>query len=340
MADAWRRTADGTARLVPDRPDLPSVWPATDTVDRVSLVAAAVCPHPPLIVPEVAAGAAPELDDLRAACDAAVAGLLATRPDRLITVGTGPKTLAVNAAYGSFAPYGVRTPATGFGAAREPDGKLSGAAREPDGKLGGAARDLSSPRFASPRDRSAASGLPLSLTVGAWLLERAGANAGGAGPGNGVISVGQAVAGTLPSAECAALGERLAATGERVALLVMGDGSACRGDKAPGYADPRAEPYDDAVATALRDADADALLSLDERLSTELMVAGRAAWQVLAGAAQASQVPWHGVLSHAAAPYGVAYFVATWEPAETAALSATPKSGALPGPVENGEPAT
>jgi hypothetical protein len=28
----------------------------------------AVCPHPPLLVPEVACGAAPELDGLRAAC--------------------------------------------------------------------------------------------------------------------------------------------------------------------------------------------------------------------------------------------------------------------------------
>jgi hypothetical protein len=295
-------------------------------VDRVPLVAAAVCPHPPLIVPEVAAGAAPELDDLRVACDAAVAGLLATRPDRLITVGTGPKTLAVNAAYGSFAPYGVRTPAiAAFGAARD---------------------------LRSPRDRAAASGLPLSLTVGAWLLDRAGINAAGAGPspvagggpdhvvgtgsGYGVISVGQAVAGNLPSAECAALGERLAATGERVALLVMGDGSACRGEKAPGYADPRAEPYDDAVAAALRDADAEALLALDERLSTELMVAGRAAWQVLAGAARASQVAWHGVLNYATAPYGVAYFVATWEPG---VLSPTPRSGALSRPVQSREPA-
>jgi hypothetical protein len=338
-------------------------------VDRVPLVAAAVCPHPPLIVPEVAAGAAPELDDLRVACDAAVAGLLAVRPDRLITVGTGPKTLAVNAAYGSFAPYGVRTPAiAAFGAAHD----LRSPREADDFRGSRSADDLRSPRdahdFRSPRDRAAASGLPLSLTVGAWLLERAGVNAAGAvldhvagagpdhvagavpspvagaGPddvagagwGHGVISVGQAVAGNLPSAECAALGERLAATGERVALLVMGDGSACRGDKAPGYADPRAEPYDDAVATALRDADAEALLALDERLSAELMVAGRAAWQVLAGAARASQVPWHGVLSYATAPYGVAYFVAAWEPG---VLSPTPRSRALSSPVQSREPA-
>jgi hypothetical protein len=291
---------------VPDNADGSSVWPIAAgsagrphpaRVNRVPLVAAAVCPHPPLIVPEVAAGAAPELDDLRAACDAAAAGLLATRPDRLITVGTGPKTLDVDGAYGSFASYGVRTPPVSLGVPGDPSGRLIG-----------------------PRDRSAAYGLPLSLTIGAWLLERAGVagvNAG-AGSGHGLVSGGQAVATTLPSAECAALGESLASSSERVALLVMGDGSACRGDKAPGYADPRAEPYDDAVATALGHADAEALLALDQRLSTELMVAGRAAWQVLAGAARASQGPWRGALNYAAAPYGVAYFVATWEPAQTA----------------------
>jgi len=38
------------------------------------LVAAAVCPHPPLLVPQLAAGGAPDLDKVRAACDAAVAG--------------------------------------------------------------------------------------------------------------------------------------------------------------------------------------------------------------------------------------------------------------------------
>jgi hypothetical protein len=51
------------------------------------LVAAAVCPHPPLLVPDVATGAAGELDDLRAACDRAVAALVTARPDVLVAVG-------------------------------------------------------------------------------------------------------------------------------------------------------------------------------------------------------------------------------------------------------------
>ena len=51
------------------------------------LIGAAICPHPPLIVPELAAGAAAELDELRAACDQAVARLLPTEPDIICVVG-------------------------------------------------------------------------------------------------------------------------------------------------------------------------------------------------------------------------------------------------------------
>jgi len=80
------------------------------------LVAAAVCPHPPVLVPELAAGAAAELDGLRAACDAAVASLLEVEADLLVVVGDAP---AVGPwpedAWGSFAPYGVDV-AVGAGA--------------------------------------------------------------------------------------------------------------------------------------------------------------------------------------------------------------------------------
>src|SRR5258707_999114 len=51
------------------------------------LVVAAVCPCPPLLVPEVAAGAAPELDDARKAASDALGVLAAARADRLVVVG-------------------------------------------------------------------------------------------------------------------------------------------------------------------------------------------------------------------------------------------------------------
>ena len=98
----------------------------------------------------------------------------------------------------------------------------------------------------------------------------------------------------------------------RSALLVLGDGSACRDLKAPGYLDPRAEPFDATVTKALAAADPAVLLSLDPVLADELMVAGRAPWQVLAGAAA---IPMRGEVLYDAAPYGVQYTVASWEPA-------------------------
>ncbi len=59
------------------------------------LIAAAVCPHPPLLIPEAtgAHGAAdPELNRLRAACRNAVAALLAARPDLIVVVGGAERT--------------------------------------------------------------------------------------------------------------------------------------------------------------------------------------------------------------------------------------------------------
>ena len=102
---------------------------------------------------------------------------------------------------------------------------------------------------------------------------------------------------------------------QRVALLVLGDGSACRSEKAPGYFDARAEPFDAGVARALADADAQALLDLDADLAGQLQCAGRAPWQVLAGGVRPDGRSWQGRLHYDEAPYGVAYFVATWSAA-------------------------
>ncbi len=151
------------------------------------LVAAAVCPHPPLLVPQLAAGAAPDLDEVRAACDAAVAGLLAERPDEIVVVGADPEGGNYPAAAGaSMQPYGV-------------DLRVGG----PEGEL------------------------PLALSSG----------------------------------------------------------------------------------------DVAALVALDPTLASALMVEGRAAWQVLAGAAEPASGPTPVIDARVIfdrAPYGVGYVVATW----------------------------
>ncbi|GAA0584241.1 hypothetical protein ACN3XK_42115 [Actinomadura welshii] len=227
------------------------------------LVSAAVCPHPPLLVPAVAGEAAPELDGLRAACDEAVQRL--GEADVLVVVGGAPETRTYGPdAYATLQPYGLSWTA-------------------PD----------------HPKDDAEA--LPLSLSIGRWLLHR---------QGTGGDARYEAIAFDAPPEECLELGRRLAESAERVALLVMGDGTACRSEKAPGYLDERAAPYDGAVARALGRADAAALADLDPDLSRELQVAGRAAWQVLAGAAGGGGFS-AGLLADEA-PYGVGYFVAAW----------------------------
>ncbi|WP_319462309.1 hypothetical protein [Micromonospora sp. RTP1Z1] len=241
-------------------------------MNPVPLVAAAVCPHPPLIVPELAGAAAPELDDLRAAAAAAVTRLLAARPDCVVVLGSGPSTgWIIPPAAGSLRPWGL---------------------------------DLAVPLVPALPDGGAI--LPLSVTVGAWLLNQQRV---------GVRVVGAQVSPAATPAELGSFAGQVHEYRPRVALLVMGDGSACRGPKSPGYDDPRAEAYDEGVARALADADADALLGLDPVLSAELKVAGRAPWQVLAGAVRPAGGDWRGDLSYHEAPYGVAYFVANWEPA-------------------------
>jgi len=96
----------------------------------------------------------------------------------------------------------------------------------------------------------------------------------------------------------------------RRALLVMGDGSACRTLKAPGYLDERAEPFDAAVSAALANADAGALAALDRTLATELLVAGWVPWQV--AAVVAGDRDWRPVMLETADPFGVFYPVAVW----------------------------
>ena len=230
------------------------------------VVAAAVCPHPPLLVPELAAGAAAELDDLRAACSVVVQALAAAGPEALVLVGSGVGTgeRYEGTPGGSFAGYGAPQVRVGGG---------------PD------------------------AGLPLSLLIGAWLVERSAAAR--------LPRTSITVAADASPAACRDLGAELGGDPRRLALLVMGDGSARRSEHAPLHLHPRAEVFDEAVAFALARADAETLAALDPGLAAELGAAGRGPWQVLAAATPGE---WRGAVHYAAAPYGVGYVVASWRP--------------------------
>jgi len=71
------------------------------------LIAAAVVPHPPVLVSEVAQGFSPDLDTLRAFCDTAVGRLYAAGADEVLIVGAGAEQGVDVLAQGDFSAYGV-----------------------------------------------------------------------------------------------------------------------------------------------------------------------------------------------------------------------------------------
>ncbi|SHF38758.1 class III extradiol ring-cleavage dioxygenase family protein [Streptoalloteichus hindustanus] len=234
------------------------------------IVGAAALPHPPLLVPELVAGAADRTEPVRAACLAAARRLAARSRDWVAVaadlagpVAVGPTTR------GTFRGFGVDVPVA----------------------LGPEAGDV------DPE-------LPLPALVAGWLRGRVDA---------GSVRV-ELVPPDLSVDECRRLGADLAARPEPVGLLVLGDGSARHPDRAPGRPDSRAPEFDGRVRDALAAADAPALLALDVATADELVVGGRAAWQVLAGAVLADGRRWRGELLYSDAPLGVGYHVAVWDP--------------------------
>jgi hypothetical protein len=232
------------------------------------LVAAAFVPAAPVLVPSIAGGAAAELDDFRAQCEAAVRIVCDAAPDQLVMLGAAPRTAPYAAdAVADLAPWG--------------------------GDPIGAAAD-------APR-------LPLSLAMGSWWLDRVA----GSTPR---VSFG--LAADDPLERCRSVGEALAERATSVGVLAIGGGSACRTDKAPGSFDARAEAFDEALVGALGSADIDALLAVDDTIAAELLVDGRAPWQVVAAMAAARPAgsgDCVATLHGTADPYGVQYVAASWQ---------------------------
>jgi hypothetical protein len=144
----------------------------------------------------------------------------------------------------------------------------------------------------SSRLRPGGRRLPLAHTLGAWLLDEVG-HSGlrlGVGPGDLVDAL----------VDC---------PGD-VGVLAMGDGSARRTLKAPGYLDGAAAPFDAAVGAALAAGDAAALAALDPVEGERLLADGVPTWRAV-GAALAGR-PLTATLRYDDAPFGVGYLVADW----------------------------
>lgn len=92
-------------------------------------------------------------------------------------------------------------------------------------------------------------------------------------------------------------------------VLVMGDASASRTDKAPGHNNPQAIPFDDTVLDALTSGDAVALRHIDVDVAAAVAAAGAPAWAALGRAVDAVE---SASVDLAMDPFGVLYVVARW----------------------------
>ena len=336
------------------------------------LIAGAVCPHPPLLIPAALGSAAAdppaELRKVAGAAAQAVSGLADARPDLIVVVGGGAAEREYDAdASGGLHAFGVGVTVgpgepvlplsltvgrwllerAGILAREEvpdPTAGLVGAGAE----LAGAGVGLTDETGAAPPaeavdlaaetadlpDKAAVpdeatvpdeAAVPPDVTavlqdVSAVPPDEAvslpGAARGEAKVGGGAIPVVfQEVARNAAAGACLKLGRILADRAPRVALLAMGDACARPAREDPDVPDLAARDYDEEVAEALAAADARWLARLDPALDDELVVAGRAAWQVLAGAARGARM--QGRLLCMSAPYGVTYLVASWEECRT-----------------------
>jgi hypothetical protein len=225
-----------------------------------------------VLVPEVAAGAAGELAAFRSVCVEATRAVIERRPDRLIVVGGYDGADVV-----SF-PDGTR------------------------GSLAGVGVDLTVSLGAGAVVDARSADLPLSLTLGAWLIRAAGWT--GAADG---LAVGVA---PEAAADAVGAGKELRDSAMDVGLVVIGDGSARLTTASPGYVHPDAQQWQRDVDAAFSRGDAQYLLDLDPLRATELMASGRAPWQL--AAASLGEAPLRVPVFATDDRYGVGYVAAAW----------------------------
>lgn len=257
------------------------VWRVSVTVDGVFCVAALV-PSPPVLVPEMggAAGVA-EGGQVRALREAVLGSVaaLAEQASRWIVVGISDTDRHVGpAAMGTFRGYGIDRP-VGMSAAALGNGAV------PDPSL------------------------PLPVLIGGWLREQVAPEAVAE-----ARLLAEHTSGDAARKFGARLREELDADPEPTGVLVVGDGAATLTTASPRYFDERAEAVQAEIDRALTAGDREALAALDSTLCEALSVAGRPAYQALAGLFAADPTDPQVETSYAAAPFGVGYHVSVWRP--------------------------
>lgn len=162
-----------------------------------------------------------------------------------------------------------------------------------------------------PEPAPAATQLPLPVLIAGWLREQVA-------PGISVQA--RLFAAGASAAECAAAGAALRAELDTdphpCAVLVVADGAATLTVAAPGYLDERAPALQRDLDTALRTGSRAGLAALEPQLCAQLLVDGRAAYQVLGGLFAADYADPRVRTLYQGAPYGVGYDVSVWQPAD------------------------
>ncbi len=237
--------------------------------------AAALVPSPPVIVPELNGARSTETESLRSSAVAA-ARRLGSLATRWTVVGVGETEQTLGPdAVGTFRGFGVDVRVG-----------LSQADDEPDPWM------------------------PLAALIAGWLRSQVE---------QPVEIEARILAADTSPVYCAALGAELRrdfdASSEPHGLLVVADGAATLTAKAPGSYDDRSQEFQDDLTAALRDGDCAAVEQLDPVVCLELGVAGRAAYQVLAGVFDngTDGRPECSTM-YADAPFGVGYHVGFWIP--------------------------
>ncbi|NNH74879.1 hypothetical protein HLB23_34375 [Nocardia uniformis] len=246
---------------------------------------AALVPSPPVLVPEMggAAGVAEggQVAAVRAAVFHAVEAL-SERAQRWVVVGVSDTDRHIGPeAVGTFRGFGLDLPVG-----------LSAAA------LGNGTR-------ADPS-------LPLPVLIGGWLRGILAPN---------TVAQARLLAEHTPGDAArkfgARLREELDSDAAPTGVLVVGDGAATLSTASPRYFDERATAVQTEIDRALTAGDREGLAALNSELCEQLCVAGRPAYQALAGLFAADPVDPLVETSYAAAPFGVGYHVSVWRPGDS-----------------------
>ncbi len=248
----------------------------------MTISAVATVPSTALLIPEVAAGAAPELEVLRRCALQRIHDTVEVSDHLMVIAGsrtTDSVGLLKTPSLASLRPIGLD-------------------------------RDISlQPQSSQQKERDEHEEIPLAVSVAGWLLSQVAPDC----PRQYVVVPSQtSVAGAVVSD---VFGEVADSGGGRLGVIVVGDGAATRTPKSPGACVDGAIAWDERWLAAWHRVDCDWFI--DPTRSDEaqkFLVDGVGAWSFAAAMIAGTAHQWMGCVDHHEDPYGVMYSVGGWNP--------------------------